>query len=445
MIRGPSVLLPGVDFHASRKYHPELPGPSTWGPTAASLMKNESEMESPKSADMDPDMVQLFEKDHQTDFEKEILAVIESKNPEVDSIESRWHSLQRKVMIAADGWTREPKMLPYLQQCAADLFARMYFREFTTNLENEEYIEQGSKAILAQMRIELSGLKVWSCVYKGMEWRVYDEFGDPEEASPPNEAEPVDIARLSRTIKFLNKPWNLSGTAVTPHGGSHPTSGGVHNPPLPNINCRLPVLTRPPIVRENPRPTDPLAPLTPSRVGGFTAAVEVPKKTPIRLKIRIPQRQPPPPTGPLAHPPREERADDPTMPSLPPSRGVVETPEIPELTGEVPRPSRGAPRTSFSGGVPTQPTIIATPGTRGLEHLPFFLRFLTLRCDRSDKLWRTLCTDVYADYAFWAPKANAPTMGKIQIGTELGKYGIYSKPFNRRRYYVGIKLKYLVA
>ena len=415
-IADPHILLPEVDSRTSRKYHP-TPSEST---TALSPMKNEFQMESPKSADMDCQKAQLFERDHQMRFEKEILSVIESKDPKVESIESRWHGLLDKVMMTADRtWKHDPKMLPHLQRCAADLFARMYLREFTDNPENQSYKKQGSKAILAQMRVELSGLKVWSCVYKGLEWRVYDKFGDPEEVSTPTEAQPVDIARLSRTVKSLNKPWNLSGTAVTPHGGSHPTSGGVHNPPLPNIRHSLPVLTRPPIVREDP----PIIPEGPPPVG----RVEVPKKTPIRLKIRIPHRQPPPPTGP--------RADDPTMPSLTPSRvggftgRVVETPEIPELTGEV----------------PTQPTIIPTPGTRGLEHLPFFLRFLTLRCDRSDKLWRTLCTDVYADYAFWAPKANAPTMGKIQIGTELGKYGIYSKTFNRRRYYVGIKLKYIPA
>ena len=392
------ALLPGVDFIVPRKYHPSPSESTTPGHTALALKKNGLEMESPKSADMDSEMAQLFEKDHQMGFEKNILSVMESKNSETESVQSRWHRLQDEVtMTASRSWIHRPKMLPYLQRCAADLFARMYFREFTTNLDNEEYIEQGSNAIRAQMRLELRGLKLWSCVYKGLEWRVYDKFGDPEEdASTPTATQPVDIARLSRTIKSLNKPWDLSGTAVTPHGGSHPTPGGVHNPPLPNIRHSLPVLTRPPIVREDP----PIIPEGPPPVG----RVEVPKKTPIRLKIRIPQRQPPPPTG-----------------------GVVETPEIPQFTGEV----------------PTQPTIIPTPGTRGLEHLPFFLRFLTLRCDRSDKLWRTLCTDVYADYAFWAPKANAPTMGKIQIGTELGKYGIYSKTFNRRRYYVGIKLKYI--
>ena len=391
-IAGPHVLRPDVDFKASRKYHPIPTQSTTHRPTALSLMKNEFEMESPKSADMDSEMARIFERDHQPSFEKEILAIIECKNPEIESIESRWRGLRRKVLAALDlSWKHDPQMLLHLQQCAADLFARIYFREFTENPKNKKYKEQGSIAILAQMKVELSGLKVWSCVYKGLEWRVYDEFGDPEEASPPNEAEPVDMALLSRAIKSLNKPWNLSGTAVTPHGGRHPTSGGVHNPPLPNISCRLPILTRPPIVREDPPPT---------------AGAEVPKKAPIRLKIRIPPRQAP-------------------------VEGVVETPQ--SLTR--------------AHKLPTQPTVIPTPGTdvRGLEKLPFFLRFLALRCDRSDKLWRTLCTDVYADYAFWAPKANAPVMGKNQIGAELRKHGIYSQVFSGRRYYVGIRLKYLTS
>lgn len=424
-IAGRHVLLPGVDFIAPRKSYPAPSESTVQGHTALALMKNGLEMESPKSADLDLEMAQVFERDHQMSFEKDILSVIESKNPEAESIQSRWHRLEDEVtMTASRSWIHRPTILPHLQQCAADLFARMYFREFTTNLDNEEYIEQGSNAILAQMRLELRGLKLWSCVYKGLEWRVYDKFGDPEEdASTPTATQPVNIARLSRTIKSLNKPWNFSGTAVTPHGGSHPTSSVVHNPPLPNIRHSLPVLTRPPIVREDP----PIIPQSPPPVG----RVDVAKKTPIRLKIRIPQRQAPPPVGRVEVPKKTLKIPIPQCQPQPPmggfTGGVVETPEIPELTGEV----------------PTQPTIIPRPGTRGLEHLPFFLRFLTLRCDRSDKLWRTLCTDVYADYAFWAPKANAPTMGKIQIGTELGKYGIYSKTFNRRRYYVGIKLKYI--
>ena len=206
--------------------------------TPISLIKNKFEIESPKSGDMDPESCRIFERDHQMSFEKEILSVIECKDPEMESIESRWYRLHDKVTMSANGtWKHDPKMVPPLQQCAADLFARMYFREFNEHPKNKKYMKQGPKAILAQMKAELSSLKVWSCVYKGLEWRVYDKFGDPEEASTPTATQPVDMELINRTLNFLNVPWKLPGAVV-----SHSTPGGVQNSALPNISHSLPIL-----------------------------------------------------------------------------------------------------------------------------------------------------------------------------------------------------------
>ena len=401
MIRERHALLPGVDFQASRKYHPELPGPSTRGDTALSLMKKESEMESPRSADIDHDMAQLFERDHQMHFEKEILAVIECKNPEVESIESRWHGLQRKVMITANGWGNEPKMLPYLQQCAADLFARMYFREFTENPKNKKYMKQGSNAILAQMKVQLRGLKLWSCVYKGLEWRVYDKFGDPEEEqSTPTGTTPVDIARLGRTIESLNKPWKLPRTA-----DSHSVEAASVPPPLPNISCRLPVLTRPsnpPIIHKDPPPT---------------VEVEVPKKTPIRLRIRIPQRQPP-----VIE----------TSQSLTRIHEVPTQPTAPIIYASEP------PRVEIPVHPPV-PTESANPIVDNSATVPdYFINFYNQRCVKVTSDYRMRSTDFYKAYDAWRVGDRRPVIGKQEIVDERGpkiakkKIGEYLKNLNIR-------------
>lgn len=364
---------PMVELEVSKS--PPLPQSTNPMASPISLTKTQLEMESPNSGDMDLQSCTIFERDHQVSFEQEILSVIECKDPEMESIESRWRRLHDKVMASANGtWKHDPKMVPPLQQCAADLFARMYFREFNAHPKNKKYMKKGCKAILTQMKVELSSLRVWSCVYKGLEWRVYDKFGDPEEVPTP-EAQPVDMERTTETLKSWNLSWNLSGTACVIHS----VETEVHKPTQPNISHCLPVIARPQIIQESP------------------PRVDAQNKPMIRLRIRIPQRQPPPPEG-----------------------RVIESIDSP-------RP----------------PITISVPGTdvRGLENLPFFLRYLTLRCDRSEKLWRTPCSNLYTDYTLWAPKANAPAMGKNQIGAELRKYGIYSKVFNGKRHYVGIRIK----
>lgn len=367
-------------------------------------MKNEVQMESPKSAEMDPEIEKLFEKDHQTNFEKEVLSILECKEASQEPIGVRWCQLQNSLQERFNHhYGHVPEIVPYLKQCAGELFARVYFREFIANPKNTKHKEQGSKAILTRMRTELQGLKLWSCVFRGLEWRICDKFGDPdEEESTPVETRSVDMERIGTTFKNFNLSWALPGT--TSHWeesrgigvpGSYSTAGAVHKPPLPNISHSLPILSRP------------------SDCNTPTAAAhsEAVKKTPIRLKIRIPHRQP---SAPIP--------DDRSRSELESSCVATEALSL------------------------IQPTIIPTPGTNvnGLENLPYFLRFLNLRCDRSDKLWRTLCTDLYADYALWARKVNAPAMGKIQIGIELRNYNIYSRVFNGKRYYVGVRLKYLI-
>ena len=363
-------------------------------------MKNEVQMESPKSAEMDPEAAKLFEEDHQTSFEREVLSILECKDASREPIGLRWCQLQDGLQVKFNHhYGHVPEIVPYLKQCAGELFARVYFREFIENPKNKKHKEQGSRAILAQMKTELQGLKLWSCVFRGLEWRVYEQFGDPDEGqSTPTDTQPVDIEHIGTTLNNFDLSWrfNPSGLPAEQGGprkspGQFLRAGEVHKPPLPNIRHSLPIVNR---------PVDCGPPAAKALEG--LPQTEVVKKTPIRLKIRIPHRRP--------------------------AAGIP--------TSECPT----------EASLLSQPTIVPTPGTNvgGLENLPYFQRFLTLRCDRSQGHWRTLCTNLYADYALWAPKANAPVMGKNQIGAELRKYGIYSQPFNRKRYYVGIRLKYLI-
>ena len=396
MIREPHVLLPELDFQASRKSHPELPGPSTWRPTAVSFMKNEFEMESPKSADMDPDIARLFQKDHQTHFEKEILSVIECKNPETESIESRWHSLQRKVIISADGWKDEPKMLPHLQQCAADLFARMYYREFTDNPKNKKYSKKGSKAILAQMKTELNRLKVWSCVYKGLEWRVYDKFGDPEEVSTsPTGSSPVDMELLKKTIGYLNDPWKHLSTTVTSQGGSHSTPDEVH-PPLPNINHSLPILphTASPVIIPQDRP--------PPYFGRYEGTEIHPpqgeRKPTIKLKVKIPQRQP----------------------------LVIQTEQISTENIQL--------------YVPVHPPIleqfVELLVDKSATIPDYFIDFYNQRCVKVASDYRMQSTDFYKAYDDWRRVGDkAPKIAKRKIGEYLKNLNIRIQESNSKTYY----------
>lgn len=145
-----------------------------------SLMKNEVQMESPKSAEMDPETAKLFEEDHQTSFEREVLSILECKDASREPIGLRWCQLQDGLQIRFNHhYGHMPVIVPYLKQCAGELFARVYFREFIENPKNKKHKEQGSRAILAQMKTELQGLKLWSCVFRGLEWRVYEQFGIP--------------------------------------------------------------------------------------------------------------------------------------------------------------------------------------------------------------------------------------------------------------------------
>jgi len=237
------------------------------------------------------------------------------------------------------------------------------------------------------MKTELQGLKPWSCIYLSLEWRVYDHFGDPEdEESKLNETPVNNTELISRAFKSLNLSWDLTGDYQTKNPAHKLLLAG------PNINHNLPILTsQSQVIPSNP---DLSGVARAARGLEGPSVAEVSKTARIRLRIPIP-------------PPQN------------------------------------------STGIPllTRATIIPTPGinVNGFESLPYFLRFLTLRCDRSHGLWRTLCTDLYADYALWAPKANAPAIGKIQIGIELHNYNIYSRVFNGKRYYVGVRLKYLIT
>jgi hypothetical protein len=437
---------------ASREYHPTLPTSTTWNVTALSLMKNKTEIGSPTSPDMDYETALMFERDHQMGFEKDILSVIECKNSEAESIESRWYGLQDKVMMTVNGtWKHDPKMLPHLQQCAADLFARMYFREFNDNPKNLKYKTQGSKAILAQMKVELSGIKVWSCVFRGLEFRVYDKFGDPEEESTPDQIPMFDIQGARQAFKNWNLSWTLPGT--TSHIEESPpleiattysvltsqsevrehesqgilTETRVDKSPLLNINNRLPILkprTRlpntevpsrsdkwfpevgpPTLGRDNsllherspepqitvdPTPTDP-------------PQTEVQRKTPIRLKIRIPQRQP----------------------------SVVETSEHPRVD------------------IPVYPPIqtesanlnMATPAVDLFATVPeYFMEFFHTQCLKCHDTWKTPSTEFYKAYETWRFRAKAPKMGKNSIGAALKKLGIVTKYIHGQTYYY-IKLR----
>lgn len=213
------------------------------------------------------------------------------------------------------------EIIPHFKRCAGELFARVYLREFVENPENAEHRKKGSSAILARMKTELQGLKLWSCIYRSLEWRVYDQFCDPEdEESNPNETPINNTELISRVFKSLNLSWDLTGDYQAKNPAHKLLLAG------PNINHNLPILTSLSEVI-SPNPDLPAVARAALGLEGPPVA-KVSRTARIRLRIRIP-------------PPQNSTG----IPSL------------------------------------TQPTIIPTPGinVNRFEGLPYFLRFLTLR------------------------------------------------------------------